>query len=291
MQTKKEKQAEHLRNLVLLAISDNHFDESEIRMIIKIAMRMGLSCSEFENYVLNRPEANQLPESLPEKISHLHDLFRVMAADQVITGEEQQLITEFIHIYGLKEIPPKKSRQPDLLKAFQNREDYQRFLTTFRQSTKESLSPVSIDERGQIRFPEYSSAPLKVSALARTLYIFFLFNSEGARLVELYNHHEDLLCIYDKMPYARVDAKERIEGLTNGLGEGFNPRKAKINKAIEDLLPDHLKHLAGEYKIQRGADECMRVPIAANPDRINVSDNFRKLYTFNSQQHKTIARL
>lgn len=91
----------HFLNLYLLALSDNHFDESELETILTIGEEKGISRAEFEQIIIN-PSSIEInyPSVFVEKIKLLYDFTRVIWADEKIQPDEEQAFLKFGERFG-----------------------------------------------------------------------------------------------------------------------------------------------------------------------------------------------
>ena len=267
MMENKRRNAEHIRNLILLALSDGHFDNTEMRLIVKIASRLGLSCTEFENMLTNNLGNFRIPQSLPEKIVQLHDLVSVMMVDGVVHKKEEKLLQQFISFYGLSLDQDNDFSRFPMGNQLIQEPSYQEFIKTYKLMTAEQISEVCVDNDYKIKFPLYKSE-LRVNTLAKTLYIFFLKNPEGCEVKGLYKHKEQLCSIYSVMPGSHHDVCTRISNLINFTGECFNQNKTRINKSVKECIPKNETQLEQHYIIQR--DKTQRMYVNLNQELIVI---------------------
>lgn len=95
----KKKRLSHIRNLIVLAVSDGSIDKSEMDLIFKIGLRAGISPEELER-ILERPESiNFYPaDSFRERIEQLYEMVLVMMVD----GEFHENEIAFCKLTALK---------------------------------------------------------------------------------------------------------------------------------------------------------------------------------------------
>ncbi|MBK9023819.1 MAG: hypothetical protein IPL69_07560 [Saprospiraceae bacterium] len=122
--------------------------------------------------------------------------------------------------------------------------------------------PLVIDNKGKILLPS-NNLKIQLSQLYKTLYVFLLSKPEGVTLAQLSSHNNELIAIYRKLrpSVAMEDARIRIFNLSHPSGDGFNPIRSRINKAIFELLGDPL---ADFYKICGSASNPYYIPIPRN---------------------------
>ena len=93
---------EHLRNLshfaaiVNLAAVDGAINEAEENLLRRFARKLDITESEYEK-VLENPRAYPLTPShdTERRLERLHDLFRIIFADNIIDDEEAELIKRY----------------------------------------------------------------------------------------------------------------------------------------------------------------------------------------------------
>lgn len=168
---RKRQNAAHIRNLILLAIRDNNFDEKEMKLIVKIAIRLELSCLDFEKLIESQLLRLEIPDQIYERIEQLNDMVSVMKTDGVIHIEEVKLIEQFAKYYGFggeNEIIDFNLNFDDV----RNHKSFKKFMNVFKNMTGENMSEVRVDNDFRILFPLYK-AELKVGPIAKALYVFF----------------------------------------------------------------------------------------------------------------------
>ena len=94
----------HVAGLIKLAKADGVVKESEVGLIKLIAIRMGLSSSEFNDIVtsIDQIEFNA-PESLDEKKQFLYDVFQLMKVDLSTDDSEQEICQQLGLSLGFEE--------------------------------------------------------------------------------------------------------------------------------------------------------------------------------------------
>ncbi|MDA9563556.1 hypothetical protein N9R81_02645 [Flavobacteriales bacterium] len=88
--TKKEK-ISHFRNLVVMALADNHFADNEQMLLTSIAKKYGISDKEV-NLALSESSKIKfiVPKTLRAKLEQIFQLVLMMLADGKILPEEQE---------------------------------------------------------------------------------------------------------------------------------------------------------------------------------------------------------
>lgn len=101
--TKEEKNESHLKNLILMARSDNDIDTNEVQEIFKIGLERGFSEEEVKGF-LTQKGRNELiiPENDTERFEQLYDLTKVMLADGIIEDDEMEFCTGFAGKLGFR---------------------------------------------------------------------------------------------------------------------------------------------------------------------------------------------
>lgn len=92
----KKKRLSHIRNLIMLALSDGTFDKSEMELITKIGISAGLTPNELQR-IFARPDSIDFypPETYRERIEQLYDMVLVMMVNTEI-HENEILICKLI---------------------------------------------------------------------------------------------------------------------------------------------------------------------------------------------------
>jgi tellurite resistance protein len=100
---KGEQNESHLKNLILMARSDNDIDKSEVEVIFKIGLERGIPESRVKE-LLSSKERNELvvPEHDSERFEQLYDLTMVMLADGIIEDDEMEFCTDFAGKLGFR---------------------------------------------------------------------------------------------------------------------------------------------------------------------------------------------
>lgn len=103
-QSKKvQEQESHIRNLILMANSDNSISKSEVETIFQIGIEQGISQNKIKEILRDRTEREiYIPETPHEKFEHLNDLVRVMLADGVIEEHEMKFCTDIAVKFGFR---------------------------------------------------------------------------------------------------------------------------------------------------------------------------------------------
>jgi len=103
--TKMESDESHVRNLILMAKSDNSIDKSELEVIFKIGKERGFSQEEVKDFIKDNKRTGLVrPDTVLEKYEQLFDLVQVMLADGIIEDDEMEFIVNFANKLGFRKI-------------------------------------------------------------------------------------------------------------------------------------------------------------------------------------------
>ena len=100
----KEAQNEaHLRNLILMARSDNDIDKSEVDVIVNIGIDRGFTEGQIKKMLKNNDRSELfIPDNDHERFDQLYDLTQVMLADGIIEDDEMEYCTNFANKIGFR---------------------------------------------------------------------------------------------------------------------------------------------------------------------------------------------
>ena len=100
-----ESDESHVRNLILMAKSDNSIDKSELEVIFKVGKERGFAREEVVNFIKDNKRTGLIkPDAVIEKFEQLHDLVLVMLADGVIEHDEMDFIVNFANKLGFRKV-------------------------------------------------------------------------------------------------------------------------------------------------------------------------------------------
>ncbi len=103
LKSKEEKNESHLRNLILMAKSDNDIDKSELEVIFKVGQDRGFSNEEIKKFLVDTTERElYVPDNDKERFEQLYDLTQVMLADGIIEDDEMEFCTDFAGRLGFR---------------------------------------------------------------------------------------------------------------------------------------------------------------------------------------------
>lgn len=93
----------HMKNLILMAKSDNSIDKTEVDVIMTIGVERGFTRQQVREFIKNTDKANIIqPETPRGMFEQLYDLTRVMCADGVIEDDEMEFVTGFANKLGFR---------------------------------------------------------------------------------------------------------------------------------------------------------------------------------------------
>ena len=107
-------------------------------------------------------------------------------------------------------------------------------------SGSHEVSRLFINRNGDIFLTDRNNTEVKMPALCKALYIFFLFHEEGVSLNYLNDHKSELYSIYRRIS-TYGDEKllhKAIDNLTDFIGSTMNANLSRIRKAFRDILGD-----------------------------------------------------
>ena len=102
------------------------------------------------------------------------------------------------------------------------------------------ISRLFISRRGDIFLTDLNNTEVKMPALCKALYIFFLLHEEGMSLNYLNDYRDELYKIYRCISTYGDEAllTKAIDNLTDFIGSTMNANLSRIRKAFRDILGD-----------------------------------------------------
>ena len=102
------------------------------------------------------------------------------------------------------------------------------------------VSRLFITRKGDIILSDRNNTEVKMPALCKALYIFFLLHEDGLSLNYLNDHKEELYNIYSHIStYGDEELlRKAIDNLTDFIGSTMNANLSRIRKAFRDILGD-----------------------------------------------------
>ena len=112
--------------------------------------------------------------------------------------------------------------------------------TVLKYNVAQQLSRLYITRRGDLFLTDRNNTEVKMPALCKALYIFFLIHEEGLSLTYLNDHKTELYNIYRSIStYGDDDLlRKAIDNLTDFIGSTMNANLSRIRKAFRDILGD-----------------------------------------------------
>ena len=103
--TKEVQNESHMKNLIMMARSDNSIDKSEVDVIMTIGEERGLRKKWIKELLTSSDKAKIIqPETQRDMFDQLYDLTRVMCADDVIEDDEMEFVTGFANRIGFRKV-------------------------------------------------------------------------------------------------------------------------------------------------------------------------------------------
>ena len=112
--------------------------------------------------------------------------------------------------------------------------------TVLKYNVSKQVSRLYITHRGDIFLTDRNNTEVKMPALCKALYIFFLLHEEGFSLSYLNDHKTELYNIYRRISTYGDETllKTAIDNLTDFVGSTMNANLSRIRKAFRDILGD-----------------------------------------------------
>lgn len=112
--------------------------------------------------------------------------------------------------------------------------------TVLKYNVSHQISRLYITKHGSLFLTDRNNTEVKMPALCKALYIFFLFHEDGISLNYLNDHKSELYSIYKGIS-TYGDEKlltKAIDNLTDFIGSTMNTNFSRIRKAFRDVLGD-----------------------------------------------------
>lgn len=140
--------------------------------------------------------------------------------------------------------------------------------TLVRNHAPHTTALLCISEEGTIRLQRAQTLEVKMPALSRALYLFFLHHPEGIRLDDLKKHREEILKVYKQISsYKNEDQlRSAVWTLTDYTGSTLSSAISRIKKAFTPLAGEELSM----YLISGPKGEEKQIHL----DRSKVQSNF-----------------
>ncbi len=113
------------------------------------------------------------------------------------------------------------------------------------------LSDIVVNGDLRIILPQYNELELKMTPLARTVYIFFLCHPEGVRLADIPDHADELASIYSIVKPGADEkiAESCIADLTDPFGDSLQQKLSLTRRAVRRYI---LNPELAEYYLIKG---------------------------------------
>ena len=110
--------------------------------------------------------------------------------------------------------------------------------TVLKYNISHDISRLYINKRGDFFLIDRNNTEVKMPALCKALYIFFLFHEDGMSLNYLNDHKTELYRIYRGISTYGDDEllRKAIDNLTDFIGSTMNANLSRIRKAFRDIL-------------------------------------------------------
>lgn len=108
--------------------------------------------------------------------------------------------------------------------------------------TANKLMHITIDDSLRIRVPELDNQEIKMPALSRALYVFYLRHTEGVEFKFLPEYAEEILALYRLASNRLDDSKLRttVDSLVNPTENKINECVSRIKSAFLSVMDDYL---------------------------------------------------
>jgi hypothetical protein len=151
-----------------------------------------------------------------------------------------------------------KETQPELIDKLKPAIRNQKLL-----EPKVVLSPIVVDEHYKLFLPGFGNVEIRLHALPKTLYLFYLNHPEGIRLPELYEHKRELLSIYNKLTnkYSNEEIEKAIDDLVDMTNPSVNQKCSRIRAAFREIMDEDI---AKHYYIDGPMGEAKKISLPAD---------------------------
>lgn len=96
-----QKLKSHFLRLYQIALSDNEFSSSEMKMLYDFALERGVNEKDLDQILLSSSKNEQyFPDKIEEKIEYLVDLTQMIWADGKISEDERFALEKYIQLFG-----------------------------------------------------------------------------------------------------------------------------------------------------------------------------------------------
>ncbi|MEN9981858.1 MAG: hypothetical protein RL542_1645 [Bacteroidota bacterium] len=108
----------------------------------------------------------------------------------------------------------------------------------------EDIAPITVTKDFKILISNNENLEIKLSHLTKTIYVFFLIQTEAIDIKDLKNHEKLLLSIYKNVSnqLSLDKMKESIQELVNPENESIYTHISRIKKEIQNHFEPHVAH-------------------------------------------------
>jgi hypothetical protein len=135
-----------------------------------------------------------------------------------------------------------KTRETVSLQIFnQAIEIFEKVRNAANSRLKNMIFKIHIDEKGKITLPDCGNLEFKLEkGFGKTLYLFFLSNTDGTKVKDLPEHKDKFVRIYMQLTGASATvAHDKMSILTCADGVVFNEKVTKVNKKIREIMSQY----------------------------------------------------
>ena len=124
-----------------------------------------------------------------------------------------------------------------------------------------NYSSITVNSDMRIVLPAYNEIELRMTPLARSLYILFLCHPEGIVLKYMFNYRDELRDIYLLVkPGADHDlADAAIDDIVAPFSDSLRQKLSMIKRAVNRYITD--RQIAGLYTVTGPRGEAYRIPV------------------------------
>lgn len=128
----------------------------------------------------------------------------------------------------------------------------------------EALSSVVVNGDMRVILPDYNEMELRLTPLARTVYILFLMHPEGINLKDFGDHRHEIEQIYSLVMPARDDdaARQSIDELVWPGSDSLRQKLSLIRRAVRRQIVDPAT--AARYMVSGSRGTPFRIDLPAN---------------------------
>lgn len=271
----------HFSDLSLIAINENlkHNLVGEQNFIDEFfdfinytgEIKKGCVSSNCGFTIVEQNDNETIDQFLNDYIKHLptnsNDQYRFYSLDKKLLKSVQK---ETIESYDLIKSTLEKLRNNGELLLIAPR--LYKLLETNLQGIKfEGIAPLTITKDYKILISNNSNLEIKLSHLTKTVFIFFLIQTEEVEIKDLQKHQKELLKIYTSVSnqLSLAKLKDSIQELVNPNNDLIYTHFSRIKSEIQNHFEPHVAH---QYFIN--GDKGMPKKINLSKDKISFEQPF-----------------